>query len=167
MCMVEDVDGAFILGDFITKDPFYNIYLQKRDDRSGFFYVYTDYNQYLQYLNIIWKRIKEEYKTIGLYHRKSFELLANQKGDNPSNQDAIGNVDTQILNMLSVLECDIEAFILFARRFLDKVAKLIESLIIIKKGTQVGNSFSAHRKFFIINKGYNPSYSNLLSEETN
>jgi hypothetical protein len=70
-------------------------------------------------------------------------------------------------NMLTILSCDIEAFILFARRFMDKVGKLVESLIRLDSGRQVTNSFSKHREFFISNTKYNPDYSSLLQEETN
>lgn len=44
---------AFELEDFIVEDPFYQIYLRKRDEESDFFYIHRDYSQYLQYLNIM------------------------------------------------------------------------------------------------------------------
>jgi hypothetical protein len=166
--MNEDpVDRAFILGDFIITDPFRNIYRKRRDDTSDFFYTYTDYFQYLQYLNIIWNRIKEEYKTVGIFHRKSLELTSKYNELSEEERFELNSVDIHEFNMLTVIECDIEAFVLFVRRFLDKVAKLIEQLIVLRPGREVGSSFSDHRKYFIDNETHSPIYSKLLREDTN
>jgi hypothetical protein len=100
------------------------------------------------------------------YHQKSLELTSKYEPSNAQGQD-LNNANIQTLNTLSFIECDTESFILFIRRFLDKVAKLVELLIAIRPPRQIGNSFSDHRKFFIANEMYNPAYSKLLKEETN
>lgn len=163
--MVENPD-VLVLEDFIVRDPFQNIYQRKKDGEPHFFYVHTDYLQYLQYLNIIWNRLREEYKTIAIYHRKSLELLSKHELSDEQNL-ALNNVNMQTVNTLRFVQCDIETFILFTRRFLDKVAKLVESVVILKPPGQIGNSFSDHKTFFIDNEMYNPTYSRLLREETN
>jgi hypothetical protein len=88
------------IDDFIDRDPFHNIYLRKKDDDSRFFYVHTDYLQYLQYLIVIWNRIKEEYKMIAIYHRKSLELTSKQLSNEQSL--VVNNVNMQIVNTLRV-----------------------------------------------------------------
>src|SRR5215469_16917433 len=93
-CMVEDPGDLLELDDFIVKDPFHNILLRKKDDDSRFFYVHSDYWQYLQYLNIRWGRIKEEYKTILAYHHKSLELTSKYEPSNAQGQD-LNNVNIQ------------------------------------------------------------------------
>lgn len=50
---------------------------------------------------------------------------------------------------------------------MDKVGRLVESLVKLDSGIEVGNSFSDHRIFFINNTKYNPDYSSLLIKETN
>jgi hypothetical protein len=150
--------NPFGLDDFIVKDLFYQIYLKNRDE-SNFFYVHTDYSDYLQYLNIIWNRIKKTYGTIGISYTQEMELSSKQTRENLS-------LATYGYNQLTILSCDIETFILFARRFLDKVGKLVEALIILKPGTHVKNSFSKHKAFFINNTNYNEVYSRLLKEQT-
>ena len=65
-------DQAFTLDEFLKVDRFYQIYLKRRDKESDFFYIYTDYLEYLQYLNIIWDRIRKECAT---YYRNIFTIL--------------------------------------------------------------------------------------------
>ena len=152
---------AFELEDFIVEDPFYQIYLRKRDEESDFFYIHRDYSQYLQYLNIIWNRIKESHRTIGIYYYQEMDLLSKQTSKNLSEDEEVKlkSLTTNRHDMLSVLSCDIEAFILFSRRFMDKVGKLVESLIKLDSGLHIANSFSKHKEFFINNIKYNPDYS--------
>jgi hypothetical protein len=57
--MYEQRHDSFELEDFILDDPFHEIYMRKRDEESDFFYIHTDYFQYLQYMNITWNRIKK------------------------------------------------------------------------------------------------------------
>jgi hypothetical protein len=47
---------------------------------------------------------------------------------------------------------------------MDKVGKLVISLIKLDSGVEVAESFSKHRDFFINNTKYNESYSKLLKE---
>ncbi len=133
--MVDDPPPAFILDDFITRDSFHIIYLKRRDDGSRFLYVHTDYLQYLQYLNIIWNRIRLKYRAI--VHMKSLELESNYINGKLSEQESLElrNVNIQSFKMRSFIECDIEAFIIFTRRFLDKVSRLIELLITLAPGS--------------------------------
>jgi hypothetical protein len=160
---------VFELEDFIVNDPFYHIYLRKRGEESDFFYIHTDYFQYLQYLNIIWNRIREEYRTIGIYYHEEIDLLSKDRQEDLSREETFrfNSLETNLSNTLTILSCDIEAFILFARRFMDKVGRLVESLVRLDSGIEVGNSFSDHRIFFINNTKYNPDYSSLLIKETN
>ena len=67
---------AFELEDFIVEDLFFQIYLRKRDEEPDFFYIPRDFFQYLQYLNIIWNRIKESHRTIGIYYYREMDLLS-------------------------------------------------------------------------------------------
>lgn len=158
--------NLFELDDFIVKDPFYQIYLKKRDESN--FYVHTDYSDYLQYLNIIWSRIKKTYGSNGISYPQEMELSSKQTREKLSEEEIIKlqSLATYGYNQLTILSCDIETFILFARRFLDKVGKLVEALIILKPGTHVKNSFSKHKAFFINNTNYNEDYSRLLKEQT-
>lgn len=167
--MVEYGNHVFELEAFIANDPFYQIYLRKRNEDSDFFYIHTDYFQYLQYLNIIWNRIREEYRTIGIYYRQEMDLLSKDRRENLSREEThrFNLLATNQSNVLTILSCDIEAFILFASRFMDKVGRLVESLVKLDSGIEVGNSFSDHRIFFINNTKYNPDYSSLLIKETN
>jgi hypothetical protein len=120
-------------------------------------------------MNITWNRIKENYKSIGINFREEMNLLSKPREEDLSEEEKAhySLLATKALNMLTILGCDIEAFILFARRFLDKVGKLVEFLIKLDSGTYVSNSFSKHRQFFINNPKYNPSYSNYLRLGTN
>jgi hypothetical protein len=160
-------EDPFELDDFIVKDPFYQIYLNKRDE-SNFFYIHSDYSDYMQYLNIIWSRIKETYRSIGIIYRQEMDLVSKQTREKLSEEEIIKleTLATHEHNQLPILGCDIETFILFARRFLDKVGKLVEALIILKPGTYVKNSFTKHKSFFIDNSNYNENYSRLLKEQT-
>ena len=119
-----------------------------------------DYSHYLQYLKIIWKRIKEEYSSsidCGLQ-------MTNMLNARQENSDQFRMIFIQYEQMLTVLQCDIEAFIVFARIFLDKVGKLVEALI---KSPNRTNNFWEHKKFFIERTDLNSAYSRLLKDETN
>jgi hypothetical protein len=80
---------AFELEDFIVEDPFLPDILKKRDEESDFFYIHRDYSQYLQYLNIIWSRIRESYRTIGIYYYQEMDLLSKQTSKNLSENEKV------------------------------------------------------------------------------
>lgn len=119
--------------------------------KNHFFYIHRDYFQYLQYLNIIWNRIRESHRTIGIYYYQEMDLLSKQTSKNLSENEKVKlkSLTTNRHDLLSVLSCDIEAFILFSRRFMDKVGKLVESLNKLDSRLHVENSFSKHKKFFM------------------
>ncbi len=79
----------------------------------------------MQFLNIIWKRIKEEHKTVLINHQKSLELTSKFDKLSEEEDHELASTNRQMLNALTILECDTEAFILFTRRFLDKFAKFV------------------------------------------
>ena len=122
-----------------------------------------DYHHYLEYLWIIWRRIRDEYSAAMDYHSQTNDLWSS--GQENSNQYRI--ISVKRFNMLTILQCDMEAFIIFARIFLDKVGKLVERLIELPLGTTIRNSFTDHRKYFIKHSNINPLYSQLLKDETN
>jgi hypothetical protein len=129
-------------------------YILKRNRDSNFFYVYMDYYDYLQYLRIVWKRITEEYTTSLDYHSQQSNLLSTKQGISHE-YHLIFNKSKEIS---TILQCDIETFMMFARRFLDKLAKLIEEFITLPPGTFIKNSFTEHRKFFIKNSHLHHMY---------
>ena len=92
---------------------------------------------------IIWQRIKEECNKVGDYHTQEIRIPFNTQ---PSQEQL--SLITRNGATLNVLELDFEMFIVFARRFMDKVALLIEKSIEIPKGMGLGNSFTKHKKFF-------------------
>src|SRR5918995_627198 len=100
-----------------------------------------DYHHYLEYLWIIWRRIRDEYGAAMDYHSQTNDLWSS--GQENSNQYRI--ISVKRFNMLTILQCDMEAFIIFARIFLDKVGKLVERLIELPLGTTIRNSFTDHR----------------------
>jgi hypothetical protein len=163
---MEHKAQAFTLEEFLKDDPFHLIYVKRRDEESDFFYVHTDYLDYLRYLNIIWDRIRKEYQSIVRYHQRSLSLISNRDLSQEENIQ-LRSIILNRSNLLTILECDIESFVLFARRFLDKVGKLVEYLIKLEVGRHIENSFTKHREFFIDNEKYNLQYSRLLREETN
>jgi|GEM_PF-2289867 hypothetical protein len=48
-----------------------------------------------------------------------------------------------------VLQCDIEAFVIFARRLIDKFGKLVVKLINLPPGLQISESFSDQKEDFL------------------
>jgi hypothetical protein len=151
------------LDDFILHDPFHDIYIRKKDDGSDFYYVYVDYHDYLRYLQIIWRRIKDEYDTIMEYNSQSNSLLSSRE----VNFDDYRRVTIESLETQNVIQCDIETFVIFARRFLDKVGKIVVKLTKLPHGKQIGRSFTDHKKDFIKYNDLKPMYSLLLKDDTN
>ncbi len=69
--------------------------------------------------------------------------------------------------LLKILEIDIETFILFARRFMDLVAKLIEKQIVRPDGSMSDeDGFTEHKAYFIKNRTINPTYTTFLEDKT-
>lgn len=156
--MNDSVDQVFVLGDFPIKvDPLLQIFHQKRED-ADFFSQYMDHNQYFDYLHIIWDRMKSDLKLCGSSHKSVME-----HGEHTSEKI------NEYMYAQKLLQLDTESFIMFARILMDKVGKIIASLIQLPKGTYPGDSFSDHKKFFIKpeNFKYNPSYSQFLIDKTN
>lgn len=118
------------LDDFLTKGPFHDIYLRKKDEDSNFYYTYVDYHQYLQYLGIIWKRIKDEHNASMEYNLQINNLLTSRQ----ENSVEYRQIVMKSKETLDILECDIETFVVFARRFLDKVGKMVVKLTQLPPG---------------------------------
>src|SRR5437899_1522690 len=91
-------------------------------------------------------------------------ILSNHKDEDlPDEEDVrFRSLVANYHSMLTILSCDVESFVLFARRFMDKVGKLVISLIRLDSRVNVPESFSKQRDFFINNSKYNESYSKLL-----
>jgi hypothetical protein len=130
----------FALKDFFRLDPFNEIYLRKRED-TDFFNTYMDYRQYLEYLAIIWQRIKNESKEIGVYHAEQLKLVDTYEQHPEKWRSLVSNEQ----RMLTMLQCDVETFIMFSRIFMNKVAEVIEQLIKIPRGKQPREGFTKHK----------------------
>ena len=66
--------------------------------------------------------------------------------------------------LMNVLQFDMEAFVLFARIFMDKVGQVIEKRIVLPPGKRPRNSFTDHRKY-VARLSIHPAYSNLLQNK--
>ena len=68
--------------------------------------------------------------------------------------------------LLKILEVDIETFVLFARRFMDMVAKLIEKQIALPEGSiSEEDGFTEHKVYFIKNRTFNPTYTKVSRQD--
>lgn len=149
----------FVLKDHFTLDPINKIYLLKRGD-TDFFNAYMDYRQYLEYLAIIWNRINSESREIGVYHTKTLKALSEE------NLYEWKSLMTKQNRIQRILLCDFETFIIFSRRFMDKVARLNVLLIEIPKGKHPPESFTDHKTWFLKESQIHPEYSEFLLNKT-
>src|SRR5215218_8638387 len=131
------------LDDFIIRDPFQKIYSMKRD-RDSIYHAYMDYRHYLKHLWITWNRIHEEYTVSMDHHAQTLDLLSSRQ----ENSEKYRLIFKEFERTLGILECDIETFTVFAHRYLDKVAKLVEVLIQLPRGDTPENNFRGHKKYF-------------------
>ena len=119
--MNDNVDSVFVLGDYPIKVDPLQIFHKKRED-ADFFSQYMDYKQYFDYLHIIWDRMKSDLKLCGSSHKSVLEHEGEYTSDDKEKINE--HMDAQKL-----LQLDIESFIMFARILMNKVGKIIESLI--------------------------------------
>jgi hypothetical protein len=148
----------FELKDFFHKDPIRDICSKSQD--KPLVNTYGAYLEYLRSLSIVWQRIRKECKDVGAIYVR-FEKMGR---DDSWKEESVQLVSNQ-LGLMNVLQFDVEAFILFARIFMDKVGQLIEKLVNIPQGRQPGKSFTAHKKYFIRHRSIHPAYSDLLQNE--
>jgi hypothetical protein len=153
---------AFKLRDHFrpSKEPFHEIYMGRNQDEV-FFPAYWDYRKYLQSLHIVWQRIREECNSVGEYHTQEVSIPP----ETPFSQEHLLLINRREAT-LNVLELDFEAFIVLAKRFMDKAGLLAEKLIAIPKGIMPGNSFTDHKKFFLKYPDIQPNYTKYLEDMT-
>jgi hypothetical protein len=96
------------------------------------------------------------------FNTKRNQLSSNKQEDT----DEYRLYSIRLYEISTVLQCDIEIFVIFVRRFLDKVAKLVELLIELPPGIDVENSFTGHKKYFVGHSDLHSEYSRLLRDET-
>jgi hypothetical protein len=155
--MESNENDPFVLKDHFKANPLYEIYSKRRTD-TRFFNAHSDYQQYLKYLAIIWHRIQNECNEIGEYHAEESKIAPEEHSEK---WIALNNEQTRVLTMC---QCDFETFIMFARRFMDKIGKLIELLIECPKGKHPPKDFTHHKKWFI--KYSDSIYSKFLKNKT-
>jgi hypothetical protein len=152
---MSSVDDVFTLKDFFQHDPFHRT--------SGTITAFSNYSGYLQSLGIIWQRIKDGSRAVGDCHAQVNKILSSEK----QHTDESVSLEMKELGLLKVLEVDIETFILFARRFMDMVAKLIEEHIAPPKGMILEeDGFTEHKALFTKEHSINPIYSKFLEDKT-
>jgi hypothetical protein len=152
-------NNPFNLKDHFIQSPYSEIFSERREDTS-FFNAHSDYFQYLRYLAIIWSRIQNECRQIGVYHSQeamiSYEV-------NPKEWTTLITAKEQLQTQC---QCDIETFVMFGRRFMDKVAELIELLIDYPNYKRPEAGFTKHKEWFIDNQEIHHSYSDFLEKKT-
>jgi hypothetical protein len=140
-------NNPFELKDHFRQNPFKKIYSKKSGD-THFFNAHFDYWQHLRYLEIIWDRVKNEYKELGAYN-------------------AEGKLSPELNEMQIKCQCDCETFIIFSSRFMDKVSKIVEPLIEYRDGkTPVQRGFTQHKNWFLEHDNIHPQYSKFLKEKS-
>lgn len=152
-------NNPFELKDHFRKDPFQVIYLKRRED-TRFFNAHSDYYHYLRYLAIIWYRVQNECNQIGVIHAQEVQISFEK---NPQEWTAMRYKEDQVQ---TTCQCDFETFVLFARRFMDKVSELIEVLVNYPNSERPGVGFTKHKEWFIDNPEIYPAYSDFLEKKT-
>jgi hypothetical protein len=157
--MPKDTTKIYRLEDAFVNDPFTAILDAGKKEGGSNYAIYADYEQSLEYLRAIWKRLQTEYWNLYLTGSKiTFEMEFD-----PNNEYL-----KERIRMIQLIELDSESFIIFANRFMDKVGKVIERKIKPNDKRQVGASFKEHVAFFTDpeNQHYNLNYSKYLKINT-
>jgi hypothetical protein len=110
-------------------------------------------------LAIIWNRIKNESKEIGVYHPEESKISHEEQ---PEGWISLLAKQNQVH---TIWQCDFETFIIFSRRFMDKVAELIELMIEYPNEKRPGEGFTKHKKWFIEHSEIHPVYSEFLKNK--
>jgi hypothetical protein len=141
------------------QDPLWVLHDKHGDD---VFYMHGIYYDYYQYLQIIYDRLENDYSDYKLGLTRAADIFKASSKSGMGSQ-MLPVVEKQATIAKSI-QLDNESFILFMRILLDKVAVLVELLINHPSKHSLHHSFSDHKKYFMINRDYNPRYSCLLDE---
>jgi hypothetical protein len=152
-------DNSFELKDHFRHNPFHEIFLKRKED-TRIFNAHSDYFHYLRYLAIIWDRIQNECREIGVYHAQEEQISYEE---NPQEWNAMRNKEDLVQTKC---QCDFETFVMFARRFMDKVAELIELLVEYPNYERPREGFTKHKEWFIERSEIHHAYSDFLEKKT-
>lgn len=146
--------------DYIKDNPFAKIYIRKQNDET-FFYLYFDYEFYLNHLRIIWHRLQQDY---GMYEKR-VQMMANLTEEERGSIEICQHLSHSIGDAEQTAFLDTESLIIFSRILLDKIGYMVEYLI--KPDEQLNNDgFTNHKKFFTSHTSYNSEYSAYLKDKT-
>lgn len=149
------MNKEYLIDNLIQNDPFQLI---SKKTRNVIIFEYLSYRNYLIYLEIIGRRLKDNYEKYGELEPHIIQYM--------ENLETVKNYDVQILiknqhDIMKEIQLDQESFIIFSKILLDKFGIFVGKLIDAK---DYPNSFSDHKKWFIKNNYLNPRYSKILTE---
>ena len=95
----------------------------------------------LRYLNIIWQRLQQHYKTIGKLQEKTWKRLS-KKNEDKDDSNAFQQEHYEKQNAIDLLNLDLDSFFIHGYMLMDRIARMAQLITSVKAKKSISDIFS-------------------------